>query len=106
MEWTKGFKMVEIKFKDQIFQGFCKVSKLGEMTLETRKDLPIKPYDHLLVGIEEVIVKKIKVYQNRLEIDCEPIEKSDIVKANQTLKKFKKTEKVKKTIIEEMSNGE
>jgi hypothetical protein len=30
MEWTKGFKMVEIKFKDQIFQGFCKVSKLGE----------------------------------------------------------------------------
>tara|TARA_R110002126_G_scaffold157267_3_gene304859 strand:+ start:4473 stop:4793 length:321 start_codon:yes stop_codon:yes gene_type:complete len=106
MEWTQGFKMVEIKFNDQIFQGFCKVSKLGEMTLETRKDLPIKPYDHLSVGVDDVIVKRIRVYQSRLEIDCEPIEKSDIVKANQTLKKFKKTEKVQKTIIEEMTDGE
>ena len=105
MEWTKGFKMVEIKFKDQIFQGFCKVSKLGEMTLEIRKDLSIKPYDHLTVGVDDVIVKKIIVYQSRLEIDCELIEKSDIVKANQTLKKFKKTEEVKKTIIEEMTDG-
>ena len=75
------------------------------MTLEIRKDLSIKPYDHLTVGVDDVIVKKIIVYQSRLEIDCELIEKSDIVKANQTLKKFKKTEEVQKTIIEEMTYG-
>ena len=50
MDFTNGFKMVEIKFQGESYNGFYKVSRKGVMTIETRKDVPFKPYDEITVG--------------------------------------------------------
>ena len=92
MDYTNGFQVVEIKFQGESYNGFYKVTRKGVMIIETRKDIPIKPYDTITVGVDKVIVQKIQVYQGRCEITCEAIKSSDIVKAKKTLKKLKKSE--------------
>jgi len=92
MEYTNGWKMVEIKFQGESYNGFYKVTRKGVMTIETRKDIPIKPYDTITVGVDEVIVQKIQVFKGRAEITCEAIATSDIKRARKTLKKLKKSE--------------
>jgi len=92
MDYTNGFKVVEIKFQGESYNGFYKVTRKGVMVIETRKDIPIKPYDTITVGVDKVIVQKIQVYQGRCEITCEAVASSDIVKAKKTLKKLKKSE--------------
>ena len=92
MEYTDGFKVVEIKFQGESYNGFYKVSRKGVMTIETRKDVPFKPYDEITVGVDQVIVQKIEVFQSRCEITCEAKATSDIIRANKTLKKLKKAE--------------
>ena len=92
MEHTDGFKVVEIKFQGESYNGFYKVTRKGVITVETRKDVPIKPYDKITIGVDEVIVQKVQVFQSRCEITCEAIKSSDIIKANKTLKKLKKAE--------------
>ena len=92
MDFTDGFKMVEIKFQGESYNGFYKVSRKGVMTIETRKDIPFKPYDEITVGVDQVIVQKVQVFQSRCEITCEAKHSSDIRKANKTLKKLKKSE--------------
>ena len=92
MDYTDGFKVVEIKFQGDSYNGFYKVTRKGVMTIETRKDIPIQPYDKITVGVDEVIVQKVQVFQSRCEITCEAVKSSDIIKANKTLKKLKKAE--------------
>ena len=96
MEYTNGFQVVEIKFQGKSYNGFYKVTRKGVITVETRKDIPIKPYDHIMIGIDKVVVQKVSVFENRCEITCEAIASSDIVKANKTLKKLKKTQTTEK----------
>ena len=98
MEYTNGFKMVEIKFQGESYNGFYKVTRKGVVTVETRKDIPIKPYDHVMVGVDKVVVQKVSVLKDRCEITCEAVASSDIVKANKTLKKLKKTQTTEKDI--------
>ncbi len=92
MEYTNGFKMVEIKFQGESYNAFYKVTRKGVIIVETRKDVPIKPYDTITVGVDQVVVQKVQVFQSRSEITCEAVASSDIVKANKTLKKLKKSE--------------
>ena len=92
MDYTDGFKVVEIKFQGDSYNGFYKVTRKGVMTIETRKDIPIQPYDKITVGVDEVIVQKVQVFKNRCEITCEAIATSDIKRARKTLKKLKKSE--------------
>ena len=92
MDFTDGFKVVEIKFQGESYNGFYKVCRKGVITIETRKDIPIKPYDEITVGVDQVIVQKVQVFQSRCEITCEAKATSDIKRANKTLKKLKKSE--------------
>ena len=92
MDYTDEFKVVEIKFQGESYNGFYKVTRKGVITVETRKDVPIKPYDKITIGVDEVIVQKVQIFQSRCEITCEAIKSSDIIKANKTLKKLKKSE--------------
>ena len=96
MDHTDGFKMVEVKFQGESYNAFYKVTRKGVIIVETRKDIPIKPYDHIMIGINEVVVQKVSVFENRCEITCEAVVSSDIVKANKTLKKLKKTQTTEK----------
>ena len=102
MEYTDGFKVIEIKFQGESYNGFYKVTRKGVVTIETRKDIPVKPYDKITVGVTDLIVQKVYVYTTRTEITCEDIKTSDIVKANKTLKKLKKTEPKEKNILEQL----
>ena len=92
MDYTNGFQVVEIKFQGESYNAFYKVTRKGVIIVETRKDIPIKPYDSITIGVDEVIVQKIQVFNSRCEITCEAIKTSDIVKAKKTLKKLKKSE--------------
>ena len=110
MEYTNGFKVIEIKFQGESYNGFYKVTRKGVVTVETRKDIPIKPYDHITIGVTEMIVQKVQIYENRAEITCEDKDTSDIVRSNKTLKKLKKSEPKEKTLTEQLiekdTNGE
>ena len=98
MDHTDGFKMVEVKFQGESYNAFYKVTRKGVIIVETRKDIPIKPYDHVMVGVDKVVVQKVSVLKDRCEITCEAVASSDIVKANKTLKKLKKTQTTEKDI--------
>jgi len=102
MEHTDGFKVIEIKFQGESYNGFYKVTRKGVVTVETRKDIPVKPYDHITIGVTELIVQKVQVYENRAEITCEDKDTSDIVRSNKTLKKLKKSEPKEKTLTEQL----
>ena len=102
MEYTNGFKVIEIKFQGESYNGFYKVTRKGVVTVETRKDIPIKPYDHITIGVTEMIVQKVQIYENRAEITCEDKDTSDIVRSNKTLKKLKKSEPKEKTLTEQL----
>jgi len=102
MEYTDGFKVIEIKFQGKSYNGFYKVTRKGVVTIETRKDIPIKPYDHITIGLSELVVQKVQIYENRTEISCEDKDASDIVKSNNTLKKLKKSEPKEKTLTEQL----
>ena len=102
MEYTDGFKVIEIKFQGDSYNGFYKVTRKGVITVETRKDIPVKPYDHITIGVTELIVQKVQVYENRAEITCEDKDTSDIVRSNKTLKKLKKSEPKEKTLTEQL----
>ena len=92
MEHTDGFKVVEIKFQGESYNAFYKVTRKGVIVVETRKDIPIKPYDEITLGIDKCVVQKVQVFQSRCEITCEAVATSDIKKAHKTLKKLKKAE--------------
>ena len=96
MDHTDGFKMVEVKFQGESYNAFYKVTRKGVIIVETRKDIPIKPYDQVTIGVDQVIVQKVQVFESRCEITCEAVASSDIVKANKTLKKLKKTQTTEK----------
>jgi hypothetical protein len=95
MDHTDGFKMVEVKFQGESYNAFYKVTRKGVIIVETRKDIPIKPYDQVTIGVDQVIVQKVQVFESRCEITCEAVASSDIIKANKTLKKLKKSEQGK-----------
>ena len=102
MDYTDGFKVIEIKFQGESYNGFYKVTRKGVVTIETRSDIPVKPYDHITIGVTEMIVQKVEVYSTRAEITCEDKDTSDIVKSNKTLKKLKKSEPKEKTLTEQL----
>jgi len=102
MEYTNGFKVIEIKFQGESYNGFYKVTRKGVVTVETRSDIPVKPYDKITIGVEELIVQKVQIFTSRAEITCENPNTSDIVKANKTLKKLTKSEPKKKNILEQL----
>jgi|TARA_R100000426_G_scaffold22958_1_gene19849 hypothetical protein len=92
MDYTDGFKVVEIKFQGESYNAFYKVTRKGVIIVETRKDVPIKPYDQITIGVDQVVVQKVQVFQSRCELTCEAVATSDIKKAHKTLKKLKKAE--------------
>jgi len=92
MDYTDGFKVVEIKFQGESYNAFYKVTRKGVIIVETRKDVPIKPYDQITIGVDKVVVQKVQVFQSRCELTCEAVATSDIKKAHKTLKKLKKAE--------------
>jgi len=106
MEYTDGFKVVEIKFQGESYNAFYKVTRKGVIVVETRNNIPIKPYDNITIGIDEVVVQKVQIYTNKAEITCECIKTSDIVKSNKAMKKLKKSEPKVKTIIEQLIGKE
>ena len=110
MEYTDGFKVIEIKFQGESYNGFYKVTRKGVVTVETRSDIPVKPYDKITIGVEELIVQKVQIFTSRAEITCENQNTSDIVRSNKVLKKLKKSEPKEKNILEQLmekdTNGE
>ena len=92
MDYIDAFKEVEIKFQGESYNAFYKVTRKGVIIVETRKDVPIKPYDQITIGVDEVVVQKVQVFQSRCELTCEAVATSDIKRANKTLKKLKKAE--------------
>jgi|TARA_R100000541_G_scaffold48905_1_gene55985 hypothetical protein len=110
MEYTDGFKVIEIKFQGESYNGFYKVTRKGVVTVETRSDIPVKPYDKITIGVEELIVQKVQIFTSRAEITCENPNTSDIVRSNKVLKKLKKSEPKEKNILEQLmekdTNGE
>tara|TARA_R110001592_G_scaffold101819_1_gene287907 strand:+ start:91 stop:429 length:339 start_codon:yes stop_codon:yes gene_type:complete len=110
MEYTDGFKVIEIKFQGESYNGFYKVTRKGVVTIETRSDIPVKPYDKVTIGVEELIVQKVQIFSSRAEITCENPNTSDIVRSNKVLKKLKKSEPKEKNILEQLmekdTNGE
>ena len=44
MEWTNGYKMVEIKVEDKTYNGFYKVTRKGVITVEAKIDIPCLLY--------------------------------------------------------------
>ena len=91
-----------IRFNRNILSCFYKVTRKGVVTVETRKDIPVKPYDRITIGVTEMIVQKVQIYENRTEITCEDKDTSDIVRSNKTLKKLKKSEPKEKTLTEQL----
>ena len=95
MDHTDGFKMVEIKFQGESYNAFYKVTRKGVITVEAKIDIPVKPYDHIIIGVDKVVVQNIKILRDRSELTCESVNTTDIIRSNKTLKKFKKYETAK-----------
>ena len=95
MDHTDGFKMVEVKFQGESYNAFYKVTRKGVITVEAKIDIPVKPYDHIIIGVDKVVVQNVTILNGRSEITCESVNTTDIVKSNKTLKKFKKYETAK-----------
>ena len=95
MDHTDGFKMVEVKFQGESYNAFYKVTRKGVITVEAKIDIPVKPYDHIIIGVDKVVVQNIKILRDRSELTCESVDTTDIIRSNKTLKKFKKYETAK-----------
>lgn len=89
MEQTNGWKVVEIHFKGDQYQGFYKVTKKGEITVEVKKDIGCLPGDSITIGIENLVVQKILINNRCAEITCIE-ENTDLKKSLFTKKKLKK----------------
>jgi hypothetical protein len=85
MEETNGWKVIEIHFNSNQYQGFYKVTKKGEITVEVKL-----PGDTITVGTQNLIVKKVYINNSRAEVTCVN-EESDLKVSLQTKKKLKKT---------------
>lgn len=90
MEETNGWKVIEIHFNSNQYQGFYKVTKKGEITVEAKKDIGCLPGDTITVGTQNLIVKKVYINNSRAEVTCVN-EESDLKVSLQTKKKLKKT---------------
>lgn len=89
MEQTNGWKVVEIHFKGDQYNGFYKVTRKGEITVEVRKDIGCLPGDSIKIGVDNLVVQKVYINNSRAEITCIE-EKTDLKKSLFTKKKLKK----------------
>ena len=80
MEQTNGWKVVEIHFKGDQYQGFYKVTKKGEITVEVKKDIGCLPGDSITIGVDNLIVQKVYINNRCAEITCIE-EKTDLKKS-------------------------
>ena len=89
MEQTNGWKVVEIHFKGNQYQGFYKVTKKGEITVEVKKDIGCLPGDSITIGVDNLVVQKVYINNRCAEITCIE-EKTELKKSLFTKKKLKK----------------
>ena len=89
MEYTNGWKVIEIHYKGNQSVGFVKCTRKGVITVQVKSDIGCKPADEIQLGIDTYIVQKVYLTQHRSEITCVDT-KSDLKKAIKTKKKLKK----------------
>jgi hypothetical protein len=89
MEVTNGWKVIEIYFNSNQYQGFYKVTKNGEITVEVKKDIGCLPGDEITIASQNLIVKKVYINNSRAEVTCVKKE-SDFKVSLQVKKKLKK----------------
>ena len=90
MDWTDGWKVIEIHYKGNQMVGFVKVTRSGNITVEAKTDIGCLPGEEIQLGLETYIVKKVLITQQRAEITCTP--NVELKKAIKTKRKLKKAE--------------
>jgi len=61
MDWTDGWKVIEIHYKGDQLVGFVKVTKSGKITIEAKADIGCLPGEKIQLGLETYIVQKVLI---------------------------------------------
>ena len=88
MDWTDGWKVIEIHYKGDQLVGFVKVTKSGKITIEAKADIGCLPGEKIQLGLETYIVQKVLITKSRAEITCTP--NLELKKSITTKRKLKK----------------
>ena len=88
MDWTDGWKVIEIHYKGDQLVGFVKVTKSGKITIEAKADIGCLPGEKIQLGLETYIVQKVLITKSRAEITCTP--NLELKKSIETKRKLKK----------------
>ena len=88
MEWTDGWKVIEIHYKGDQLVGFVKVTKSGKITIEAKADIGCLPGEKIQLGLETYIVQKVLITKSRAEVTCTP--NLELKKSIETKRKLKK----------------
>tara|TARA_R110002020_G_scaffold34619_1_gene105141 strand:- start:1041 stop:1340 length:300 start_codon:yes stop_codon:yes gene_type:complete len=88
MDWTDGWKVIEIHYKGDQLVGFVKVTKSGKITIEAKADIGCLPGEKIQLGLETYIVQKVLITKSRAEVTCTP--NLELKKSIETKRKLKK----------------
>ena len=88
MDWTDGWKVIEIHYKGDQLVGFVKVTKSGKITIEAKADIGCLPGEKIQLGLETYIVQKVLITKSRAEITCTP--NLELKRSIETKRKLKK----------------
>ena len=88
MDWTDGWKVIEIHYKGDQLVGFVKVTKSGKITIEAKADSGCLPGEKIQLGLETYIVQKVLITKSRAEVTCTP--NLELKKSIETKRKLKK----------------
>ena len=95
MDWTDGWKVIEIHYKGDQLVGFVKVTKsidnltqLKIPTIEAKADIGCLPGEKIQLGLETYIVQKVLITKSRAEVTCTP--NLELKKSIETKRKLKK----------------
>ena len=88
MEWTDGWKVIEIHYKGDQLVGFVKVTRKGTITVEAKADIGCRPGEKITLGLETYIVQKVLITKSRAEITCTP--NLELKRSIETKRKLKK----------------
>ena len=88
MDWTDGWKVIEIHYKGDPLVGFVKVTKSGKITIEAKADIGCLPGEKIQLGLETYIVQKVLITKSRAEVTCTP--NLELKKSIETKRKLKK----------------
>ena len=88
MDWTDGWKVIEIHYKGDQLVGFVKITKSGKITIEAKADIGCLPGEKIQLGLETYIVQKVLITKSRAEVTCTP--NLELKKSIETKRKLKK----------------